>query len=92
LSYDKAQRLLSADARRRVPGAQSAKSAKSTYTRKLMWIGSSGPVTDFANAQIIIEWEGNAYGEINTAVIRRELKASTDWSRSSAILSISWSS
>lgn len=87
LSYDKAQRLLTADARRRMPGAQQAKTA---YSRKLMWIGSEGPAgIEFAKAQLIIEWEGNAYGEISTAVIRRNLHASSDWSRSSANLAIS---
>ena len=37
-----------------------------------------------AKANVIIEWQGNAYGEIATPVIRKELYTSTDWSRSSA--------
>jgi hypothetical protein len=41
---------------------------------------------DFAEANIIIEWEGNAFGEIGTPIIHRDLKTSTDWSKSSAAL------
>ncbi len=85
LVYDKAQRLLSAEARRRMPGAQKP---KSSYRRHLFYVGSSSPIVDFAEANVIIEWEGNAYGEIGTPVIRRDLKTSTDWSRSSASISI----
>jgi hypothetical protein len=86
LVYDKAQRLLTADARNKMPGAQTS---KSKYSRHLMYIGSSSPVIDFAEANIIIEWEGNPYGEIGTPVIRRDLKTSSDWSKSSASVSIS---
>src|SRR5207344_2623197 len=41
-----------------------------------------------AKADIIIEWEGNPYGEIGTPVIRRNLSTSTEWSRSSANVTI----
>jgi hypothetical protein len=37
---------------------------------------------------VIIEWEGNAYGEIGTPVIRRNLGTSTEWSKSSANITI----
>jgi hypothetical protein len=33
---------------------------------------------------VVIEWEGNAYGEIGTAVIRRDILHSTEWTKSSA--------
>ena len=85
LVYDKAQRLLTNEARNKMPGSLKS---KSTYSRSLMYIGSSGPGIDFAQANIIIEWEGNPYGEIGTPVIRRDLKTSTEWSKSSAALSI----
>ena len=85
LVYDKAQRLLTADARNKMPGSHKS---KSKYLRHLMYIGSTNPIIDFAEANIIIEWEGNPYGEIGTPVIRRDLKASTDWSKSSASISI----
>ncbi len=86
LSYDRAQRLLTTEARAQLPGAQTP---KHVYRRRLFFIGSSGPVNDFANAEIILEWEGNAYGEIATPVMRRDLSTSSDWSRSSANLTIS---
>ena len=85
LFYDKAQRLLTTEARNKMPGAQRP---KSKYSRTLMRIGSSGPLIDFAHANVIIEWEGNAYGEIATPVMRRELKTSSEWSRSSANVNI----
>ncbi len=85
LVYDKAQRLLTPEARAKMPGSQTS---KSKYTRQLLYIGSSSPVIDFANANIIIEWEGNPYGEIGTPVIQRDLKTSSDWSKSSAAVVI----
>lgn len=85
LVYDKAQRLLTADARNKMPGSQKS---KSKYSRHLMYIGKDNEIKDFAKANIIIVWEGNPYGEIGTPVIRRDLETSTDWSRSSASISI----
>ena len=37
---------------------------------------------------MIIEWEGNPYGEIGTPIIRRDLSRSTEWSKSSANITI----
>lgn len=42
----------------------------------------------FADAEVIIEWEGNDYGEIGSAVIRKNIKNSTDWSGSSCNVTI----
>lgn len=81
MTYDKAQRLLTNEARQKMPGAQKS---KSSYKRHLMYIGSDNPLWSFAEANLVIEWEGNPYGEIGTPVIRRDLKSSTDWSKSSA--------
>lgn len=81
LAYDKAQRMLTSEARAAMPGSMTAKKA---YSQKLFFIGASG----FAKADVIIEWEGNAYGEIGTAVIRRNLATSTEWSHSSCNLTI----
>jgi len=77
LSFDKAQRMLTTEARMQMPGSQSA---KKSYSHQLLFMGISGPR---AYAQVIIEWEGNAYGEIGTAMIRRDLSASSEWSKSS---------
>lgn len=84
LSYDKWQRLLTPEARSQMPGAQGA---KQRYSRRLFWIAAGRVNT--ATADVIIEWEGNAYGEIGTPVIRRDLQNSTEWSKSAANLTIS---
>ncbi|MHB8689640.1 MAG: papain-like cysteine protease family protein [Solirubrobacteraceae bacterium] len=81
LTYDKAQRLLTPEARGAMPGAQAT---TQSYSHRVFQIGASG----FANASVIIEWQGNAYGEITTPVIRRDLDQSTDWSHSSCNIAI----
>jgi hypothetical protein len=84
LSYDKAQRMLTSEARAAMPGSQSA---KQSYSRPLFYIG--GIRVGTAEATVIVDWEGNAYGEIGTPVIRRDLARSTEWSKSSCTLTIS---
>jgi hypothetical protein len=81
LVYSTAQRLLTPEARGKMPGSQST---KQKYSRRLLHLEANSPVMDFAKAEIIIEWEGNPYGEIGTPVIRRDLQKSSDWSKSSA--------
>jgi GH24 family phage-related lysozyme (muramidase) len=83
MTYDRAQRLLTTEARAQMPGAQSA---KRSYSASLLNLGIGR--INAAEADVIIEWEGNAYGEIGTPVIRRRLETSTDWSRSSANIAI----
>jgi hypothetical protein len=78
LSYDKAQRMLTNEARMSMPGSQKT---KQSYSRRLFWIGELKK--GFSDATIIIEWEGNPYGEIGTAIIRRDLQNSTEWTKSS---------
>lgn len=78
LSYDKAQRLLTSEARTHMPGAAAA---TQTYHRKLFDI-SSGRIGT-AHAVVNIDWQGNAYGEIGTPTIQRDLDNSTEWSHSS---------
>lgn len=85
LVYDKAQRLLTPEARAQMPGSQTS---KQSYSHRLLWIGSDAPLWSPATANIIIEWEGNPYGEIGTPVIRRELGTSSEWSKSSATITI----
>jgi hypothetical protein len=79
LSCDYAQRLLTNEARLKMKGAQKP---KESYRRELFWIGELKE--GFADASVVIEWEGNAYGEIGTAVIRRDILHSTEWTKSSA--------
>jgi GH24 family phage-related lysozyme (muramidase) len=77
LTYDKAQRLLTAEARGQMPGAAAA---TQTYRRKLFHIPKSAP--NQAYAEVYIEWQGNAYGEIGTPRIERDLDESSDWTHS----------
>ena len=83
LTFDKAQRLLTSEARAAMPGAQSG---KSRYSALVFSIGIGA--INAANADIIVEWEGNAYGEVSTPIFRKQLETSTDWSRSSAVITI----
>jgi GH24 family phage-related lysozyme (muramidase) len=83
LSYDKAQRLLMSEARSQMPGSQSS---KQRYSQLLFHLGIGRLGT--AKADVIIEWEGNPYGEIGTPIIRRSLSSSTEWSKSAANITI----
>jgi hypothetical protein len=83
MTFDRAQRLLTSEARAQMPGAQVA---KTKYSRRLLYIGASR--LNAAEADIVIDWEGNPYGEIGTPNIRRNLGTSTEWSKSSATITI----
>jgi GH24 family phage-related lysozyme (muramidase) len=83
LTYDKAQRLITPEARAAMPGSQVT---KTSYSRKLFWIGELKE--GFADATVLIEWEGNPYGEMSTVMIRKDLAHSTDWTKSSNNLTI----
>jgi hypothetical protein len=83
LTYPVAQRLLASEARLKMPGAQTAKQA---YSRHLFYLGIGA--INAAEADVIIEWDGNPYGEIATPIIRKKLDTSTDWSRSAATIAI----
>jgi hypothetical protein len=78
LTYPQAQRILTTEARAAMKGAVD----KQTYTRNLLFVGARPSFLACAN--IFIEWEGNAFGEIGTVMIKKDLDTSTDWSRSSA--------
>jgi hypothetical protein len=81
LNYDKAQRLLTPEGRTSLPPI-----GKTNYWQRLFYIGSSR--LNSASAEVIIEWAGNAYGEIETPIISRNLDTSTEWSKSSATIVI----
>lgn len=83
LTYPQAQRLLTADARNKMPGARQP---RNNHVRELMFMGIDKWL--LAKAHVVIEWQGNAYGEIGTAVIRKELGSSSDWTKSSATFMI----
>jgi hypothetical protein len=85
LFYDKAQRLLTPEARAQMPGAAKA---KQRYSQQLFWISMDRPAITDAYASVIIEWGGNIFGEIETPEIRKDQKNSTDWQHSSNDLSV----
>ena len=85
LFYDKAQRLLSPEARAQMPGAAKA---KQRYSQQLFWISMDRPAITDAYASVIIAWGGNIYGEIETPEIRKDQAQSTDWQHSSNDLTI----
>jgi GH24 family phage-related lysozyme (muramidase) len=84
LTYDRAQRLLTTEARTQMPGAQVG---PTQYSARLFHIGMlSRP--GLARAEVIIEWQGNPYGEIGTPTVRKELTNSTEWTHSSVTIAI----
>ncbi len=78
ITSDKAQRLLTAQARQKMknPG-------KTTYTYPILWINFDRPIGNFADAMIEVTWEGNPYGEIGAAYVRRNLANTTAFTKSS---------
>jgi GH24 family phage-related lysozyme (muramidase) len=86
LAFDKAERLLNTEARQAMPGV--AKAGKSKYQRLVLHIPNAHPTT--ANADIVVRWEGSAYGEIGTVMIERDLANSSEWSKSSANIVMTW--
>lgn len=86
LTFDKAERLLTNEARQAMPG--STRVGKSQYERLVLHIPNARAGT--ASADIVVRWEGNAYGEIGTVMIDRDLANSTEWSHSSATIRMDW--
>ena len=81
LTFDKAQRLLTSEARAQLPQI-----GKTNYSTRLFYVGAGR--LNAAAADVIIEWAGNAYGEIQTPMIQRNLDTSTEWTKSSANITI----
>jgi len=77
LTYDKAQRLLTSEARLAMPGARAA---TQSYVRRFLSVPAMRAGT--ANAEILVEWGGNAYGEMESVVFKKDLHETSDWSRS----------
>ncbi|MEV6598588.1 hypothetical protein AB0M36_17180 [Actinoplanes sp. NPDC051346] len=83
LTYDKAHRLLTDDARREMPGARAA---TSKHRRTFLSLQPGKALQ--ANAELIVEWEGNAYGEVGTVILSRDLTNSSDWTHSDAAVTV----
>jgi hypothetical protein len=82
ITSDKAQRLLTPQARQKLKNP-----AKTTYTYPVLWINFDRPVGEFADAMIEVTWEGNVFGEIGAAYVRRNLANTTAFTKSSLSVS-----
>jgi hypothetical protein len=80
-TYDSHERMLTTQARLAMPGASAP---KTTYRHRFLTFYPNRP--GLATAELLVQWEGNAFGEIGTVVMKKELDNSTDWSRSSALV------
>jgi hypothetical protein len=78
ITSDKAQRLLTPQGRQKLTNT-----AKTTYTYPVLWINFDRPLGSFADALIEVTWEGNNYGEIGAAYVRRNLQNTTAFTKSS---------
>jgi hypothetical protein len=78
LTWPDASRLLTSEASQQMPGAQRN---KKKFRSLLFSIAHWKP--GLANAQVVIEWEGNDFGEIGAVIISQDLDKSSDWSKSS---------
>jgi hypothetical protein len=83
VTYDKFERLLTTQARLAMPGAVTA---RHQYSQRFLTLypNKMGQAT----ADLLVTWEGNAFGEIGTVVVKKDLDNSTDWSRSSAQVTV----
>ena len=66
-----------------MPGAATP---RNTYTRNLFWFPAIR--AGVAEAMLRINWDGNAYGEIGTPTVSKDLDETSDWSRSSCTIQI----
>ena len=78
ITSDKAQRLLTPQARQKLSNVN-----KHTYTYPVLWVNFDRPLGEFADALIEVTWEGNDYGEIGAAYVRRNLQNTTAFPKSS---------
>src|SRR6185503_127427 len=86
LTFDKADRLLTSEARAAMPGAASG--GKTQYRRLVFHMPQMRAGT--AHADVYAEWAGNAYGEIETVIFSRDLDTSTEFSHSSPNVTLDW--
>jgi hypothetical protein len=82
-TYDRFERLLTTQARLGMVGAAAP---KHQYSQRFLTLYPNVP--GLATADLLVTWEGNAFGEIGTVVMKKDLDNSTDWSRSSAQVTV----
>ena len=78
ITSDKSQRLLTPQARQKLGNIK-----KKTYTYPVLWINAKRPLVNNADALIEVTWEGNDYGEIGAAYVRRNLDDTTAFTKTS---------
>ena len=78
ITSDKSQRLLTPQARQKLGNIK-----KKTYTYPVLWINAKRPLVNNADALIEVTWEGNDYGEIGAAYVRRNLDETTAFTKTS---------
>ena len=78
ITSDKAQRLLTPQARQKLGNIK-----KKTYTYPVLWINFDRLLGSNADALIEVTWEGNNYGEIGAAYVRRNLDNTTAFTKTS---------
>lgn len=84
LTFDKAQRLLDTQARLAMPGARAV-----THRYERRFLSFPQLYLGTANAELVVEWGGNAYGEIETVLFRKVSRESSDWTVSELNVSVS---
>jgi hypothetical protein len=84
LTFDKAQRLLDTQGRLAMPGARTA-----THQYQRRFLSFPQLYLGTANAELVVEWGGNAYGEIETVVFKKLQRESSDWTVSDLTVSVS---
>ena len=84
ITSDKAQRLLTPQARQKL-----SRRNKTTYTYPVLWVNFDRPLGEFADALLEVTWEGNDYGEVGAAYVRRNLRNTTAFPKSSLNITFS---
>ena len=82
-TYQQAERLLTTQARLQMPGAAAT---KQTYRHRFLTLDAQKP--GMAYADLVVTWEGNAFGEISTAIMKKDLARSSDWTKASGVVKV----
>jgi GH24 family phage-related lysozyme (muramidase) len=83
LSYVPSERLLTPQGRLAMPGATVP---KHQYRHRFLTLDAHKPL--MAYADLVVEFEGNAYGEIGTVIMKKDLDQSSDWSKAEARVTV----
>lgn len=75
-TYQQVERLLTTQARLAMPGAATS---KQPYSHRFLTLSALKP--GMAYADFLVTWEGNAFGEISTVVMKKDLSNTSDWTR-----------